>query len=523
MKTETTKIALFGGSFDPPHFAHIDIVVNLVKRFDRVIVMPSYISPFKSETDNAAFRYKICKKVFEPLGAEVSRYEIGKKSVSYTVDTAAYLARKTGGELYCVIGSEELVRLSEWHDIDRLKTIVKFYVVTRPGFEPQKELLAALKKRKIIVKRAPFCGVDNSSSQIKIDRAFGMTNKFVPDAVRAFAEKYGLFDPYSKYVRALSRYGLHYERLMHTYRTALRGAELAKMYGASVDDALVACLLHDIAKGVNTSDYTDRVDVSDFPLPTVHGPIGAYIAKKEFGVSEEIADAITYHSTAKANMSVLGEIVYLADKTENGRHYPSLEHKRYLCSVDKNIAMLAALREISDLEGTEACKFTREAIEYYEKVCGDATIPELPKKEIASPPKKVRNAVKQVHNDISERRFTSGGNGVSDIAFAAAEELSLHKARNIDIIDIDGKTIIADYFVIASVTSTTAVKAMMGYVEDRLKKQFGIDPSKRDVNSEWTALDFGGVIIHIFTDKMRVFYNIERLWSDGHNVKRYED
>ncbi len=63
----------------------------------------------------------------------------------------------------------------------------------------------------------------------------------------------------------------------------------------------------------------------------------------------------------------------------------------------------------------------------------------------------------------------------------------------------------------------------MGYVEDRLKKQFNIDPAKRDVDKEWIALDYGGVIIHIFTDKTREFYNIERLWSDGSNVERFGD
>ena len=47
MKNKITKTAIFGGSFDPPHFGHIDIVKNLEKRFDKVIVVPSFVSPFK--------------------------------------------------------------------------------------------------------------------------------------------------------------------------------------------------------------------------------------------------------------------------------------------------------------------------------------------------------------------------------------------------------------------------------------------------------------------------------------------
>ena len=55
-----------------------------------------------------------------------------------------------------------------------------------------------------------------------------------------------------------------------------------------------------------------------------------------------------------------------------------------------------------------------------------------------------------------------------------AAELDLHKARDIDIIDVGGKTVITDYFVIASASSTTAVKALCGYVEDVLTKKYEI-------------------------------------------------
>ncbi len=527
MKTETNKIAIFGGSFDPPHFAHIDIVKNLMRRFDKVIVVPSYISPFKAEGDNAAYRYKLCKKVFEPMGAEVSRYEIGKKSVSYTVDTAAYIAKKTGGDLYCVIGSEELLRLCEWHDIDRLKMLVTFYVVKRPGFEPGKELLAALKKRKIKIKWAAFDGVDISSTRIKIDSAFGLTNRFVPDEVRAFAEKYGLFDPYGKYVRGLYAYGLKEKRIWHSYGVAVAGSTLAKRYGANVNDTVIACILHDIAKESNPNDYADKIDLSAFPAPTVHSPIGAYIAKHDFGVSDEIAHAIYTHTTGDDDMSLLDEIVYLADKTEMYRNYPEVYYFRYLCEQNKDYAMYRILDEVNkyknenkDARDTE---MTLRAIEKYKKLCEGCEPPKMPPREpIAAISETNGQKTKKVKQPVitiaDETKF-----GVKTIALAAAQELDLHKGRDICMIDLTGKTVIADYFVIASATSTTAVKALMNYVEDRLKKQFDIDPAKRDINSEWIALDFGGVIIHIFTEKMREFYNIERLWSDGHNVEHYED
>ena len=73
---------------------------------------------------------------------------------------------------------------------------------------------------------------------------------------------------------------------------------------------------------------------------------------------------------------------------------------------------------------------------------------------------------------------------------------------------------IADYFVIVSAYSTTAVKALSNYVEDELAK-CGVEPIHRDVDQKWVALDYGYVIVHVFYKELRDFYRIERLWEDG--------
>ena len=522
MKSNTQKLAIFGGSFDPPHYGHIDIVKNLEKSFDRVIVMPSYISPFKSGGEDPKARLALCKKVFTSQKTEVSRYEIGKKGVSYSVDTAAFFAKKTGARLFWVIGSEELIRLAEWHDIDRLKTLVTFFVVPRPDFEISADILNTLKKRKIKIKIAKFTGLDISSSEIKIDLAFGKTNKYMPDVVAAVAKKSGLFNPYAKYANMLVEHKLKRSRIEHSYGVALCAAKLAKMYGANVSDAIIAGILHDIAKSVKIDDYKDKVDITDFPLPTAHAPIGAYIAGHECGVSDEIADAIYCHSTGGDKMSLLGEVLYLADKTEQYRTYDEVHYIRYLCTVNKNFALYYAMTEIDKFNKgkgfTDDSVNTLCAIDKYKKLCEGVETPVMPEYKLDT-----AGQSDEVSKEKTEKRAGQKPNydGTYGIATAVAEELDKHKARAVDIVDLGDKTIIADYFVIASASSTTAVKSLMGYVEDRLKKQFDIDPTKRDVDKEWVALDYGSVIVHIFTDKMRTFYNIERLWSDGGNIERF--
>lgn len=549
MKNEKKlKIAIFGGSFDPPHYGHYDIVKNLERTFDSVIVVPSFVSPFKSGADDARSRLSLCKKLFASQKTSVCPREINRGGISYSVDTVEYLRKKyKTAELYFVIGTEELSRLTEWHDIDRLKTLVTFLAVPRPMFEAEKSTLSLLKNRGVKIKIAAFEGLDISSTVIKIDAAFGKPNKSVPDFVKKRARANGLFNPYGKYVEALYKYGVTEKRIEHSYGVAVRGAELAKKYGVSVNDAVIACILHDIAKSVDPEAYSGKVDVKGFPPPTVHSPIGAYIARTEFGVSDEIAHAIYAHTTADSSMSLLDEVVYLADKTEMGRNYNEVYYFRYLCDVDRNAAMYKTLTAVTEFKDNLPCEMTADAIANYKAKCVGKKFPEMPVKRIDStfaktssnlpaarakaelseiksksirpvPDKSVSVVVK---NAVAQKEKTDADDGPKAVAFAIAEELSLHKARDIDIVDLSGKTIIADYFVIASASSSTAVKALYGYVEDRMTKQFGQDPSRRDIDREWVALDFGSCIVHIFTDKTREFYNIERLWSDGGNVTRY--
>lgn len=91
------------------------------------------------------------------------------------------------------------------------------------------------------------------------------------------------------------------------------------------------------------------------------------------------------------------------------------------------------------------------------------------------------------------------------------------KGKQVTTIDLSDKTVVADYFVIASAYSSTAVKALADAVEEELDK-VGVHPLHRDADQKWIALDYGSVIVHVFYKELRDFYNLERLWADGDNV-----
>ncbi len=90
------------------------------------------------------------------------------------------------------------------------------------------------------------------------------------------------------------------------------------------------------------------------------------------------------------------------------------------------------------------------------------------------------------------------------------------KARDIEVIDIEGLTILADYFVICSGTSARHVRTLADAVEEKLEQE-GIKKlhSEGYDSAGWILLDYGSVIVHIFREEQRSYYNIERLWSDG--------
>lgn len=102
---------------------------------------------------------------------------------------------------------------------------------------------------------------------------------------------------------------------------------------------------------------------------------------------------------------------------------------------------------------------------------------------------------------------------------AAVKILDSKKAEDIRVIGIGDLTILADYFIIANGTSTTQTKALADELEFRLK-EMGREPKQVQGNngSNWIILDYSDIVVHIFYKETRDFYNLERLWSDGHEV-----
>ena len=93
--------------------------------------------------------------------------------------------------------------------------------------------------------------------------------------------------------------------------------------------------------------------------------------------------------------------------------------------------------------------------------------------------------------------------------------LDAHKAEDVRVIDLRGKTEVADFFVIASGRSMTHTRSLIDNVEEELEKE-GVSPIREEGVREgrWAVIDYGDVIVHVFNDETRLFYHLEALWED---------
>lgn len=133
-KKTRESIAIFGGSFDPPHKGHQLIVSKAVAilDIDRLVIVPAYLNPFKQNSlAPAKLRLQWCQTLFDPLEkVSVSDYEIVQGKSIYTTDTVKHF-QKMYDVKYLIIGSDNLASLTKWHQYEWLNQQVIWVVATR--------------------------------------------------------------------------------------------------------------------------------------------------------------------------------------------------------------------------------------------------------------------------------------------------------------------------------------------------------------------------------------------------------
>ena len=135
------RLGILGGTFNPVHLGHIRLAEEAIKKLklNKVIFVPAYESPFAQPGDlaSAADRLAMLQAALRPFSLlKVSKYELNKKNISYTIDTIRHFNNKLKktDRLFFLAGADIALRLNEWKDINEICSLCTFIVARRPGF-----------------------------------------------------------------------------------------------------------------------------------------------------------------------------------------------------------------------------------------------------------------------------------------------------------------------------------------------------------------------------------------------------
>ncbi len=369
------RIALFGGTFDPIHNGHIDLAREFAAllSLDKVVVMPTFIPPHKLKSDMAPAvdRLAMCRLACAPYKElTVSDMEINRRGASFTVLTLEQLhSQYPDSELYLLTGADMFLTVSTWYrfaDIARMATIC-----AAPRDEADAAVLRAhaetLQAQGARCVVAEFIVPPWSSTAVRERLRNGeIPHDMIPSEVADYIAAHQLYTENRQYISKEQQYAdiirgrLTPRRFEHSLAVAEQAVHLAEKYGADPEKARTAGLLHDILKDTDGDsqlqifkEFGILLDAVEEKAPKLwHARAGAAFLQHVLGIEDhEILDAVRYHTTARAGMSLLETVLYLADFTSADRDYPDVDVMRELTERDLSAAMQYAVAyTIDDLK-----------------------------------------------------------------------------------------------------------------------------------------------------------------------------
>ena len=368
------KLGVYGGTFNPPHLGHVAAARAAfeILKLDKLLLIPAGLPPHKdlpqgSPTPEQRLEMTRMAAAQTGLGekVEVLDLELHRTGKSYTSDTLETLkAQNPDAELWLLMGTDMFLSFQTWHcpeEIAALAGIAAFGRETEnqeAAFDAQAELLyRTYPGIRIFTMTVPGV-VEVSSTQLRQELAAGTGAERLPPAVYGYILREGLYHagadlrrlPLDR-LRPVALSYLKYKRIPHVLGTEQEAVRLAVRYGADVEKARRAALLHDCTKKLDMEaqlalcrHYGIALDALEKKaLKLLHSKTGAAIARDVFGVDDEIYRAIWYHTTGHAGMTLLEKIIYLADYIEPSRDFPGVDRLRKACYEDLDAGLLMGL------------------------------------------------------------------------------------------------------------------------------------------------------------------------------------
>lgn len=365
------KIGIYGGTFNPPHLGHLAAARTAIDALglDRLILIPAALPPHKELPQGTpgpehrlAMASKLADALLLPEKVEVSTLELDREGKSYTSDTLEALHEQyPGAQLWLLMGTDMFLTLHLWHDpgtILKLAGVCAFGRTEQDGeevFAPQREHLSkAFPGANITTITLPGL-VEVSSTRLRELLARGEGADCLHPSVYGYILLNGLYGTRADLkhldiprLRACSYAMVQEKRVRHIRGTEEEAVRLARRWGADEDMARRAGILHDCTKYLTGQEHIAICQQYGVPLDELeraapkllHSKTGACMARHLFGEPDEVYEAIFWHTTAKADMTTLEKILYVADYMEPNRDFEGVERLRQLAYSDLDRALL---------------------------------------------------------------------------------------------------------------------------------------------------------------------------------------
>ena len=367
------KIGIYGGTFNPPHLGHMVAAKTAaqVLGLDKLILVPAAVPPHKQLPEGSATpeqRMEMVRLMADNLNmpgvAQVSDIELRRAGKSYTCDTlVAMKALYPEAELWLLMGTDMFLSLHNWYQPEKimeLAGICAFGRTEQDGeelFAPQRAFLQEKYNARLTTITLPGL-VDISSTRLRDVLDDGKGEEYLCQAVYGYILMNSLYGTKADLkhldlpeLRACSYSMVRAKRIPHIKGTEEEAVRLAKRWGVDETTARRAAILHDCTKYLNLEEQLDlcrkygvQLDkLEQRAVKLLHSKTGACIAKHIFGEDEQVYQAIFWHTTGKADMSMLEKVIYLADYIEPTRDFDGVEPLRKLAYEDIDKALLMGM------------------------------------------------------------------------------------------------------------------------------------------------------------------------------------
>lgn len=394
------KIGIYGGSFNPPHLGHLAAAraAAAALELDRLVFIPAGVPPHKDLAPGSPTRAQrlemtriAADQLLMPTVTEVWDTELHREGKSYTADTLEEAAQRwPGDELWLLMGTDMFLTLHHWAEPEKILSLAGVCAFGRTEqdsgevFAPQRDHLSRTYNAKTATISIPDL-VDVSSTRLRELLRQGKGREFLPQAVYGYILREKLYETHADLkrlsmedLRCVSYSMVYAKRLAHIKGCEEEAARLANRWGADETRMRQAAILHDCTKYFSVQEHLDICEAYGVELcaleretdKLLHAKSGAALAKHIFGMDDGIYNAILYHTTARAGMSLEEKLLYIADYMEPCRAFPEVGELRRLAYTDLDAAVgMGTSLSIQEMlqRDKELHHDTKEAFEYYGK------------------------------------------------------------------------------------------------------------------------------------------------------------